>query len=190
MKPPQKSSAISKKSALAACVFSLVSFSAGISFGASEPSAVRLYVVQQPLATVFETLGSLAGVSVLVDPTIEKIATRVNLSGGHTQVFAQLAKQYNLFYWYDGNRYNIYQNSNLSKSTISTDKISNEDVRSIIQNVAPYISNDAINFNQELRVITVIGPRDLKETIEKAMLNFNRDGLDPVSIIRFGITTR
>jgi type II secretory pathway component GspD/PulD (secretin) len=162
-----------------------------VSHGANDTSPiVRLYVVQQPLTSVFETLGNLAGVGVQVDPAVDKNAANVNLQGRHQSVFSQLSRQYNLYYWFDGSRYSIHLPANLSRWTISVDKINDDYVSKVIAYTAPFISSDSIVYNKELRVINILGPRELRDAIDKNLANFTRESPDSIAIIRFGVANR
>lgn len=158
---------------------------------AGEKAAItRLYIVQQPVAAVLETLGGMSGFAMQIDPGIDKVARQVNLQGTMPQVVSQISRLYNLHYWFDGARYSISLPANLVRKSILVDKISADYVRSTIAAVAPFISDNAIEFNQVANVLNVYGPKELADNIEKLLANYSRETPDSVSIIKYGQTTR
>lgn len=155
-----------------------------------DEKSIRLYVVQQPLSSVFETLGTLAGVGVQIDPAIDRTATQVNLQGRHFEVFQQLARQYNLFYWFDGSRYSIHLPTQLARWALPVDRVADDYVNTVINHTAPYISSDSIHFNKELRIINITGPKELKDMMERNLAGYTRENQESVAIIKFGVSSR
>lgn len=151
---------------------------------------VRLYIVQQSLVSAFETLGVLGNVGVQIDPSIDRVAAGVNLAGTTQQAFAQLARLYGLFYWYDGSRYTIAPANGLPRWIVNAGALDNAVVNQLIGSVAPLIAAEAIRFDPQTRLIHVSGPRELKDALELAIDNAGRDKPSGISVIRFGVTAR
>ena len=173
------------------CGLALTPMPTAASLAANGPDGtIRLFVVQQPLSSLFETLGTLAGVGVQVDPAIDRTAIQINLHGRHFEVFQQLSRHYNLFYWFDGSRYSIHLPTQLARWALPVDRVADDYVNSVIKYTAPYISSDSISFNKELRIVNITGPRELKEMMEKNLANYTREDKESVAIIKFGVSNR
>jgi hypothetical protein len=162
----------------------------GLAQAQEQGSSVRYYIVQQSLVSAFEALGSLSGVAVQVDPAIDRVASGVDLRGSREDVFAQLARRFGLFYWFDGSRYVVAPPNVVSRWALSANDMTISDVEKALRSVAPHISPEALRFDQDLRLIHVVGPRELKDAVEGALGNANRARPDGISVIKYGQSGR
>jgi hypothetical protein len=153
-------------------------------------SQIRVYIVRQSLASAFETLGTLGNVGVHIDPAIDRTAFDVNLQGTVQEVFAQLARQHALFYWFDGARFVIAPTGSLGRWVVSTSNIDDAALPQLIAAVAPVLPPEAARFDRNTRLLHVSGPRELKDALELAIDGAGRDKPGGISVIRYGISAR
>jgi type II secretory pathway component GspD/PulD (secretin) len=153
-------------------------------------SQTRLYIVRQSLVSAFETLGTLGNVAVQVDPAIDRIVSDVNLQGTTPEVFAQLARQHGLFYWFDGARFVIAPGNSLGRWVVSTSNLDDASVLQMVSTVAPVLPPEAARFDPNSKLLHVSGPRELKDALELAIDSAGRDRPGGISVIRYGIPVR
>jgi type II secretory pathway component GspD/PulD (secretin) len=172
---------------LAALVaLTLILFHKPVAQAQNDSTKVHIYVVRQSLASAYEALGTLAGLTFQVDPSVEKMISGISLQGTASDVVAQLSHAGSMFYWFDGIKYTIAPITGLPSWTISFAGIDDGEAEKIIRGVASVISPGAIRVDTELKLLRLTGPRELKDAIERGLDNVARIQSDNVTIIKYG----
>jgi type II secretory pathway component GspD/PulD (secretin) len=149
---------------------------------------IDLYVARQSLANTLETVGSLANMPMVVDPSVDKVIVNTRIAGRLDQTVRSLAEAHGLFYWNDGGRYVITAQGQLSRYSVNASRLDAARAELILEGIAPVISAGAIRFDQRTRVISITGTRELRDAIEAGVNGAAQENPSNVTIIRYGVS--
>jgi type II secretory pathway component GspD/PulD (secretin) len=149
---------------------------------------VRLHIVRQNVVSTFETLGELSNNRVQVDPAIDRMVMTSSVDAPKETAIPQYAQKMNLFFWFDGTRYVISSPHFDPQFSIPTNNVEPSVVEKIIQRIAPQITQGAIKFEPDINMLIVTGPRELRDSLIKALDNNMKVQQNAITIIKHGAT--
>ncbi len=150
---------------------------------------VHIYIVRAAFSTTAEMLGTLGSFTVEFEPTSDQMVEDVRLEGSPHAALALVAQKRGYIYWYDGSRFYIHSASNRIRNIINIVDTSPEAVSVLISQLFPLVSTDAIRVDTATRLLHVSGPRELHDTVSRALAGMSRDHpqVQSVAVIRFGV---